>query len=352
MDRVIINDSEKDCLSYQLFKNLYMSKDFISHTILKNLELQMDETSNMNLFGLPKVQVELSLNHINRSGDINDLMILDETARYKKIVSEIIPNFIDLKLEFENHREKSYKVFGMFRNIQYFNDILVFELERDTMEIYSYSKKEYKNLNMRLLEDSYYSFQLDRYISQMWDRDIHSFTIKIKDLREMFNLSDDSYKSFYDFERFVLDRAIEFINGNYETEYDIYYEKVRKGRRIDEIMVTLEAKREELQMYDIEEKAKSFGYLSAEEFVAENALEDLKLTPSMIKSIFISIESGISKYKLLELNKDNINHLVSESKVFADTTKTKDAYIVHLTNVIKEDRANAMLEKYMEILES
>ena len=93
--------------------------------------------------------------------------------------------------------------------------------------------------------NSAYSIRIYELLKQKQYRGYRN--IKVDKLRDYLGIKEEEYNRFYDFEKRILKVAKEEINEY--TDINIDYEKIKKGRKIDEINFKIESKDQEKEIY-------------------------------------------------------------------------------------------------------
>ena len=122
----------------------------------------------------------------------------------------------------------------------------------DVMELNSkYSIILYKWLSMNYNQYEHYSVKGGRRTEQV--ESYRNPSIKVSELRILTDTMNE-YKNFTDFNRRVLKEPLEEINAH--THFNVFYDKIKKGRSIDSIVFHIEKKRRaDDTSYKLEDKA-------------------------------------------------------------------------------------------------
>ncbi len=149
-------------------------------------------------------------------------------------------------------------------------------------------------------------------------------------LKECFGLHENEYSRIYDFEKWVLKVAEQEINNN--TDIQIDYEKIKKGRKVVGIKFNIHSKNKDSyieylnQSYNIKEFKEKAG-IESENFNAKQVLELYEIAVNMLIDDY---ESEADLFEYIRLN-----------YLFMKKKKSVKNPFTYLRRALKEDYAIA-----------
>ena len=248
-------------------------------------------------------------------------LIGSESNRYEEIRD--IVRSLRRKEVIINTKEKEY-ITGWLSSINFYKGKGKIKLKFDD-ELVPYLLQlqetftRYKLENILYLKNKH-SIRLYELLKQYEKIGKRKFTVdKLKDLLML----DDKYKRFYDFERYVIKSAIKEINDL--TDIKIGYEKIKKGRKIDSILFTIESKQKEDklldELYNIPELKKQLG-INKENFSSKQVINIYEVAVE-------ATQDEVDVYKYVQAN---YMYMCSKNGV-----KNRYSYLLE---AVREDFAN------------
>jgi len=214
----------------------------------------------------------------------------------------------------------------------------------DIMELNSkYSIILYKWLSMNYNQYEHYSVKGGRRTEQV--ESYRNPSILVKELRIMSDTVNE-YKDFRNFDKWVLKKPIEEINKY--TSFNVSYEKIKKGRSIDNIIFHIEKKRKaDDNSYKLEDKTYQEDKARKAETEDQLVLQamDSPYTKLLMEHFLLSYLDLMDKKILAGLQK-NVYPLYDELKDLRGLNGVKD----HLSYVAskKEAYSKRNVAKYLK----
>nr|AAB38329.1 replication protein [Lactococcus lactis] len=203
----------------------------------------------------------------------------------------------------------------------------------DIMELNSkYSIILYKWLSMNYNQYEHYSVKGGRRTEQV--ESYRNPSILVKELRIMFDTVNE-YKDFRNFDKWVLKKPIEEINKY--TSFNVSYEKIKKGRSIDNIVFHIEKKRmADDNSYKLDDRAYQEDKARKAETEDQLVLQamDSPYTKLLMEHFLLSYLDLMDKKILAGLQK-NVYPLYDELKELRGLNGVKD----HLSYVSSKQEA-------------
>lgn len=199
--------------------------------------------------------IHLSKQELFKFFDVKDT---NKNTRFKESIETLHKQAV-FKIENTENNKNKYSIISPIQRTDWndYDDIVSIEFSYHIMP-YLINLKE--NFTQYLIRDignlsSKYSIILYKWLTMNYNQyekysnfDCKNPKIKVSELRRITN-TEKEYSRFTDLQKWVIDNPIEDINQN--THYTITYEKIKKGKRIDEIQFYIDSKVEQLTIpYD------------------------------------------------------------------------------------------------------
>lgn len=244
------------------------------------------------------------------------------------------------KKEITIRKDGNELIVGWLSSIEYLGDQGEIELEfSEKLMPYllqlkeSFTRYELKNILYLKNKHSIRLYELMKQYERIGKREF-----ELKELRKTFNIRDDEYLRFDNFDRVVLRSSKEEINKY--TDLNIDYEKIKTGRRITSILFKIEAKDQDKEVfidylnetYNIKDMKIKMG-LGKENFNTEQIMSIYE------KAVEKAGNEDVNLFEYVRLNYLNIK----------DKARNKFSYLL---KALENDYASAIsqisLEYYIE----
>ena len=200
---------------------------------------------------------------------------------------------------------------------------LEFYLDKDLLPYITNLKKNFTRYQVEniLKLRSGYSIRVYELLKQYEKIGVRK--VSVADLRGFLGIADEEYTRFTNFETRVLKRATREINDL--TDIKIGYEKIKKGRKIDSILFTIESKQKEDklldELYNIPELKQRLG-INNENFSSKQVI-------SIYEAAVEATQDEVDVYKYVQAN---YMYMCSKNGV-----KNRYSYLLE---AVREDFAN------------
>ncbi len=267
-----------------------------------------------------------------------DVSLLRESTQHKDFynyMKEVATRLEDRKILVEGINKDNKRYFTTIRLIHkpHFvegSDKLNISIDKDLVPYIFDLKKEFTRYQIENILELKSSYAVRIYELLKQYENIGKREITVKELREFLGIEDDEYPRFYDFERRILKVAEEEINEC--TDIRVSYEKIKKGRRINSILFTIEAKEVDEYKTYLEET------YNIKNIKLRSGLQDENFNAKQIMDIY---EVAVDKLgDLLEEERDIYSYININYKAMLEKKNVRNNF-TYLMNMLENDRANA-----------
>jgi hypothetical protein len=177
---------------------------------------------------------------------VEEFMKLLEIKANDRLKYDEMPNFLNTVMKHDTFMYRKNK--HTMRSIHMFDSFDYDEQKREVSIRFSWSMTELLSSKKKgkfqtypikniLSFKSLYTLQIFEILKrELRGRTFIEYSIEVDELRDIFNMEDNTYPKWADFKRYVVDKCVEEINNNPTSFMIVEYETKRKGRVISTII--------------------------------------------------------------------------------------------------------------------